>query len=1040
MKRSLFILLGYFMISPILSKGQQPIKLNDFKIGIFGAISCKTHNVNGCDVPYETPIDNGFNTSVLNVLSEDGFNIVQTYAPNEWTSESFLKSYLKLAQANNFKVELGAAHYYKPIVDVNTNYLGYGTNDYNNCGNPIGACFNPYSQNYFRADLNNFIDNIYKLPPYKDIIWGYHICEEASYYHFYQFTDDCQGNDWGNPAYFKNVELPPTNVYDALSYFKTSFEASGITNHKMILMEANHHRSIQNLTIDHQGIYNPQQYLQLLNKHDDRDVFFDGSYTQFSYNDWLNEKYSDIFNSGPNDNLHYLGKFKSIDYEKMQLSQVHSVIASYVWDWPYNDPLNYYNSNDQTGLIFHYHSDISIPNANWLWFQAYNSIIHGSKGIWFWDINAWAPNDINNMHYMNDNTNIDGFERQYFPELYKNYLSNIAKEIRFLVNSNLISTDENTIVVTKTDMDDVNCILPPASTYIPTSLPAEKRTENYGLRYTIRCNGAKTIMILTNPLNVPVNISLNFANSSNQQIQNSTGVNVLFENNQYPVTSNNYKVDRNSNVNLINGSVGNQYYINYNSNKQLPISLGPLDVKVLEFTSASPITYKNDWMKVWSNFGSGSIGGHNVKAGDLFYTGDFDGDGTDELLCVGYNPTGTTDWITVVKYENDNWSWYWSNYGSQSLSDGLYPYRNNFVIGDFDGDGTDELLGNDLNGWTTLFKFKKNGTNNSWQWIWSDNGKNFHPIRPYKDKFYSGDFDGDGVDELLGCDLPMGRTTEFKWNGSDFIWGWSDYGTNHAIRPYRHNMLTGDFNGDGSTELLGFDNWATLFHFDGNDWKWVWSTYGVSSFAGWTYPPSFFDRILAGNIDSENKDELFFIQNKASAQWATTMDLNDAQSDWNWNWSANPQYSTPYINDWSLSSNGGSDTKYYLIKIKPNEPKHLLAMRKFCNSFLVNLYKTNSPINFRKVNIQNTASTVKINEDIEIFPNPTSNKVRVLSFKSNITSVEILDLRNQIIYNEKYDPQQNIEIDMSQYVAGIYFIKLKDSKNSISIHKIILTK
>ncbi len=311
MKKTLSILLGIYLAIPTINYGQSPIKPNEFKVGMFGATSCKTHVVNGCDVPFETPLDNGYKTSVLNILSEDGFNIYQTYAPNEWTSENFIKSYLKLSQANNFKVEVGAGHYYKPTVDVNGNYLGYGTNVYDNCANSIGVCQYPYSQNYFRAHINNFINNIYKVAPYKDIIWGYHICEEASYYHPQHFANNCQGNVWGNPSYFKNVEIPPANVSNAISYFKNSLSSASITNHKMIVMEANHHKSITASTNDGEGSFNPQQYLQLLNVNDNRDIFFEGSYTQFPSTDWINQNYSNIANSGPNNNWHYLGSFKS---------------------------------------------------------------------------------------------------------------------------------------------------------------------------------------------------------------------------------------------------------------------------------------------------------------------------------------------------------------------------------------------------------------------------------------------------------------------------------------------------------------------------------------------------------------------------------------------------------------------------------------------------------------------------------------------------------------------------------------------------------
>lgn len=1020
MKKSISFLIGIYIVFSIITYGQQPIKPNEFKIGIFGASLYKTHNVGGCEVPYEAPLDGVYKTSVFNVLSADGFNIYQTYAPSEWTSENSLKSELLLANANGLKVEIGAGHYYKPAVDINGNYLGYGTNVYDNCNNSIGVCQSPYSQNYFRANIKNFINNIYKVSPYKDIIWGYHICEEASYYHYYHFANNCQGNVWGNPSYFKNIELPPTNVSDGISYFKNSLSLAGITNHKMIVMEANHHKNINTNTNDGEGVYNPQQYIQLLNKNDNRDVFFEGSYFQYTapwLPSWLSQNYQNMFNNG----LHYLGSMKSIDYAKNFSSEVHKII-------------NIQGTSDNPNYLAHYHSNLSIPNANWLWFQAYTSIIHGAKGVWFWWlVGMWQQGETNNWN----TSDADRFEKSKFPNLYKSYLGYLAQEIRYLVNKDIISTDVNTVVTTKTDFADPNCIVPSATSYIPTYLPSEKRTENYGLRYTIRSNGTETYMIITNPLNVAVSVTLNFSNSSNQQIQSSTGVNVLFDNNQYPVTSGSYKVNRNSNLNLTNGTVGNQYYIGYAFNKQLPISFGPMDVKILKFVSSQP-NHNNGWDVAWSNFGSGNIYGHNVKDGDLFYMGDFDGDGTEELLCVAYTPNGANDWITILKYVNDNWEWYWSNYGSSSAGNGIYPYRNNFIIGDYDGDGKDELLGNNINGWTTLFKFN----NGNWQWIWSDNGNASHPIRLYKDKFYAGDFNGDGKDELFGCDLPNGWTTTFKWNGSNFIWDWSDYGSNQAIRQYRTNMLPGDFDGDGKVEMLGFDGWSTLFHFDNGNWQWKWSTYGANDFNGWTYPPLTTDRILAGNLDTDNKDELFFLQTHSTAAWSTTMDLKNDQSDWNWNWSANSQYSVPFIDDWPLAASGGSNTRYYLVKAKSNEPKYLLAMRKFCGNYLVNMYKTNSQANYKMIgmDLENDSIAFKSENDIAIFPNPSDGKIQILSEKENIKSIEISDPRGQIIYSEKYNSQRKIEIDLSKHPTGIYLVKIINTSNSVSIRKIILNR
>lgn len=1028
MKKPLLLFyLGICLLIPTINYGQQPIKPNEFKIGMFGPSFCKTHIVNGCDVPYEDALVNGKETSLLNVLSQDGFNLYQTM-PDEWTSENFLKSYLKLANSNKFKMYLDAHGYFKPAVDINGNYLGYGTNVYDNCDSSILACQNPYSQNYFRPNYDNFLNNIYKIPPFKDIIYGYQMSEEAAFWHWYHFADNCEGNDFKNPNYFLYVEVPPTNVNNAISYYKNVLASAGITNHKMVILEANHTCSIIDSTIDSEGVYNAPEYIQLLNKLDKRDVFLESSYVKFPPVDWLTQHYDSIFNTGPHNNVHYLGYFKSIEYAKNYASEVHKMISIEGRGIPDTLPSN----------TLHYHSDSLLENANWLWFQAYNSIVHGVSGVWFWDIReSWSGGETDNW---NNVANVNRFIRNYFPKNYKNFVSNLAKELRYLFNNNILSTDPNTIVATKTDFEDSNCIVPPYSTYIPTNLPLEKRTKNYGLRYTIRSNGAETFMIITNPLPVSLTVNLNFSNSSNQIIQNSTGVSVLFDTNQFGVNSIYYKRNRNSNINLVSNTVGNQYPLSFTGNKNLTISFGPMDVKVLKFISAPP-NHNNGWDRVWSNYGSGRINGHYVGDSDLIYPGDYDGDGTDELLCVGYTPNGNGDWISLLKYKNNNWEWEWSNYGVSSAGNGIYPYRNTFIVGDFDGNGSDELLGNELNGFTTLFKYD----NGNWNWIWSDSGNSSHPIRPYKDKFYAGNFDGDiyGKDELLGCDLPNGYTTSFYWNGNDFVWDWSDYGdTTHAIRPYRTKMLSGDFDDDGKDELLGFSSWSTLFHYDNSDWHWGWSTYNANNFNGWAYPTANTDTILAGNIDLDGKDELFFLATDPLASWATTMDLINDQDGWNWNWSGNPQYSVPFIDDWSLASNGGSKTRYCLVKAKANEPKYLMTMRKFCNSYLVNMYKRISNDNFKNSNstLIGDLNCTDLNNSIKIFPNPSQGKIDIISDNSSLIALEIFNIGGQLIYQSSYNYEQRIQLDISEHPNGIYFAKFTDSNNFITFQKFILNK
>ncbi|MBO4738355.1 MAG: T9SS type A sorting domain-containing protein [Bacteroidales bacterium] len=613
--------------------------------------------------------------------------------------------------------------------------------------------------------------------------------------------------------------------------------------------------------------------------------------------------------------------------------------------------------------------------------------------------------------------------------------------MRYLVNNDIISTDINTIIATKTDNADKNCIVPNAEEYIPSILPKEKRTEEYGLRYTIRCNGKETYMIITNPLNISINVTLNFQNISNPQIQNAIGVYFMFEDNSQKTTSILYKTDRESNINLQQNTVEKKYYKKFTKDKKLNVSFGPLDVKIIKFISDVPQCY-NGWQKVWSNFGNGKIDGHFIKDNDIFYTGDFDGDGTEELLCINFNKNSAYDWITLLKYSKGEWIWRWSNYGNSDCI--LYPYRNNFIIGDFDGDGKDELLGNDINGWTTLFKLD----GNDWRWMWSDYGKTSHIIRPYKNKIYAGDFDGDGKVELLGCDIPNGWTTMFKWSGNDFIWFWSDYGSNHAIRPYRKSLIVGDFDGDGKDDLLGFGTWTTMFEYRNNTWSWSWSNYGTNNFSIWSYPFGSSDIILSGNINLDNKEEILLLQTGNNASHATIMNLSNSKTNWNQIWSTDNGYTTiPYLCDWELSTNKNNRNfpKYFLMQIDKDKPKYLIAMRKYCSQYLVNMYSM--PQGIKPLNVTSSKETYSKNLDnynenkiIDIYPNPSLGNITIYSDSNKICKLQLWNVSGVLVFEKKYDKQQYIQENISSLSNGIYFIKIFDSNNVIYYKKLTIIK
>ncbi len=1107
---------------------QQTLQTNDFKIGMFGNPG-KLHTVAGCavPVPYDTKYDTGNtlpgnNTTCLNVFSDDGFNM-WSYSPSLYTSEQEIKNILTLSQLFDMKVHLGALLYYKPIIDGNGNQTNSGSNVYDNCessypGNAITSCQYPVIKNCYRPNYDNYINNIYTNSLYKDIIWGHHIAEEPSYLHINQISNDCSGYNTSIPSNFKEAEVPPSFVKLASDHFKLKLSQAGVTHQKMEIMPANHGKSINDNTIDAEtgalasqpNYFNPQDHIKLLNKNDKRDVFFEGSYVSPLGSNWYTQKYNDIFTNG----WHILGFLKTIDYAKNYTSEIHDVLTIEAREDSYGQLLSP-----------ELHSDATVKNANLLWFQAYSSIIHGAKGIWFFGYNysyrtcekvtmlvtngipmdtiiakvrSYYPgntsmNSITNAQINCNSTSIvthtvtivdlvrrateellnaipNQFDRKYFSPYYQNYVSNLAKELAYLKKKDILSTDPSTILYTKTDEADPNCIVPYVTStntnYIKTALIAkygstfgipniptanygDLNTEHYGLRYTIRTNGTETYMIISNPLNLPVNVGLNFSSIANPIIKNSTGVEVLFATyaNSNPTTTT-YKAYinsgtnyRNSTIDLTAMTVGSKYTINYTGNKQLSLSFGPYDVQVLKFISNPLPNYENGWTNTWSNFGSDVIGEHIIKPNDLVYTGDFDGGGDDEILIV--NTGASTDKMSMLKFNNGTWTLKWTN-TSYSYEHGMFAFRANLIVGDYDGDGDDDLLGNMPlpSGWTTLFRY--NNSTNDWNWDWSDNGVSTHPIHLYKGKMYAVDFTGDGKDEILGCDLNTnGFTKEIRWDAASnnfILQGWSDV-AGHAIRSYRTNLLPGDYESGGGTELLGLSSWGTLFNYKNGDWNWAWSTGSTGSLGGWTYPLASTDKIVVGDLDGsvdgyQKKDEILFLQTGPSASYATSLDFTYTPTQWNWHWSTNgnPQF----IDDWPLGDNGGADTKYYLVRPIASEPKQILAFRNYgCNnSYFASMYKRNNIYaNYRDQNKKEEEVTA--DNSILIFPNPANETVSIkINSEIQSNNISIYDSQGRLII-ELLNQKNELSIDLSGFKKGVYIVKVNNITIS-SIKKLII--
>lgn len=125
------------------------------------------------------------------------------------------------------------------------------------------------------------------------------------------------------------------------------------------------------------------------------------------------------------------------------------------------------------------------------------------------------------------------------------------------------------------------------------------------------------------------------------------------------------------------------------------------------------------------------------------------------------------------------------------------------------------------------------------------------------DKYYVGDFSGDGIDELFCVQVSNG--TSDKMTLMQYNTSWSTLWTNNGISegvgiyPYRAFLHVGNFDVDRADELLGVSSWATKFDLNtSNQWDWSWSTYDSGRLSDWTVNPNhrmFFMKVMTNVPD-----------------------------------------------------------------------------------------------------------------------------------------------------------------------------------------------
>jgi hypothetical protein len=229
--------------------------------------------------------------------------------------------------------------------------------------------------------------------------------------------------------------------------------------------------------------------------------------------------------------------------------------------------------------------------------------------------------------------------------------------------------------------------------------------------------------------------------------------------------------------------------------------------------------------------------------------GDFDGDGKTDVMKFDVPTDGSSAtrglWVglsTGSSFAGAKWA-DWTTYRDMKV-----------LAGDFDGDGVTDVM---------KFDVPSSGSATLGLWVGRSTGSSFTGSRfaqwvtSREMEVLAGDFNGDGVTDVMKLDVPAGAPGPGGlWvglsNGSVFdTRKWADW---HLHRDLK--LLTGDFDGDGRDDVMKFDVAAGGGAARGGLWLGM-STGGSFLPQHWaTWDTSGLMQVHAGDFNRDGKDDV----------------------------------------------------------------------------------------------------------------------------------------------------------------------------------------
>ncbi|UXI65850.1 M12 family metallo-peptidase [Tahibacter amnicola] len=278
---------------------------------------------------------------------------------------------------------------------------------------------------------------------------------------------------------------------------------------------------------------------------------------------------------------------------------------------------------------------------------------------------------------------------------------------------------------------------------------------------------------------------------------------------------------------------------------------------VSNFTPVAPL----GWKYLWGNGGNGTIHWWHFNANDHYAVGDFDGDGADELFAA--NPG--SHYAHLMDFSGGAWSTQWGNGGNGSVHWWAIGPVDRFIAGDFiTGNGRDELLAiNPQSGYAHLMVFQ----GGNWTTVWANGGNgamDWWLLGP-ADRYLAASLDAAAPgDELLAISPASYYAHVMRLTGTGWTTSWTNLG-NNAIYWWNIGWLdryvAGNFgtaNAGDEFQAINPNGWSHTNRYITGAWNALWGNSGNHWIHTWWIGNQ--DVYVKGNFISGNgRDEILAV-------------------------------------------------------------------------------------------------------------------------------------------------------------------------------------